>query len=626
MASYKKKSQKKLESKCLEYVEDVVRDSDDFYKPLRKKWNTFEYLYTKGASKKNTPRGRANLELPIAFQQIEPFTDHITELMFGETPYITYTPRRNDEQTYYSAQDITKFTQWQLEVGDFLPEVKKFLRNVGKFGNAAMKVVWEEDLIEVDLSPEELDFDPETGQPKDLTRDDVVFDGPRFHNLSLFSFKIPKGATSCDVQKMPWCAHEVYRDPDDLLDNDNYWRGHSKIKKLLGYKDEDKESSKSSPKEKPEENKSKEASLALFDNSSDRDTKHQGTWRVIEWWGKYDLGKGYKEASIIVIAYPTDCEPILLRMEANPFKYKFKPFIFAYDYPVDGEAYGYGELNHIKGLIQESTALRNARLDRTNISLNSMWLVERLAGINTRELYTSPDKVVLCDDINGIKKLEHTGPSPVTTEEIGHIDYDIQNTTEILNPRQNVSNVGAAFGRTATGIDYLKSATGLRISSKAKLLQYTLIRPLARILLWYNKEFIGESGKDTIEYMVTGDGINSFKEVQSMSFKADIDYIPEASPIKKTRAEQEESLSYMLQVIAQIEKVNPGVVDMRKLLTKAFELKGFSRPEEFMLPPGPLKVIQTPEGLIDEKGQPVEVIPIEQLQGEGGEGEQGPMM
>jgi len=617
---YKNKSQKRADKACIDYIDDAIRDSETFYRPLRKKWNTFEYLYTRGAAKKNTPRGRANLALPIAFQQIEPFVDNLIELMFGETPYIPYSPRRGGAENTETAEDVSEFTQWQLEVGDFYPETRKYFRNLAKLGNSVMKVIWEEDTIEVDLEPHEIEFDEQSGEPKSLIRDDVMFDGPRFYNLSLFEFRIPKGTAHCDVQKMDWVAHEVYRDPDELLDNDNYWRGKSKISKILGKKDKNIPiSEKSVPAAKPDYDKSKEASLALYSNESKQQSKNQGKWRVIEWWGRYDLGKGYKEATLIVLAYPDDMEPILLRKDPNPFKYKFKPFVMSYDYPIDGEAYGYGELNHIKGLISESTALRNARLDRTNQSLNSMWLVERQSGINTRELYTSPDKVILTDDINGIQKLENTGPNPASVEEVGHIDYDIQNTTQILNPRQDVSNVGAAFGRTATGINYLASATGLRMTSKAKLLQYTFIRPLARIILWYNRQFLGDGSKDQLEYRVTGDNTNPFATLDSAAFKADIDFVPESTPIRKTVAEQAESLNYLLQVIGQIEKVNPGVANLREILVKSFELKGFSNPEKYINPEGPTIVVDMGEGqLVDEKGQPVQVVPIEQIEGEGG--------
>jgi len=612
-----KKSKKIKNKECLEYVDDLLTSSRKFYKPLHKKWNTFEYLYAKGAAKKNTPRGRANLELPIAFQQIEPFVDQLSELLLGEAPYIKYVGRNKEDLE--ASEEITNFTQWQTEIGELYPEARKYFRNLGKLGNAVMKINWEEDSTEIELEPDEYEFDMETGEPKEYIQDRVTFDGPRFYNISLFSFIIPKGVDHCNVQKMPWVAHRVYRTPEELLDNDNYKMAHAKIKKMIGKKDNKLESNKPVIRNDSDKEVSKEAGVALFGQGKDLDKKNQGKWEIIEWWGMYNLGKGRKEPALIAVAHTGEDDALLLRKEPNPFKYKFKPFTMSYNYPVEGESYGYGELNHIKGLISESTALRNARLDRTNISLHSMWLVERTSGVNLRDLYTAPDKIVLCDDKEAIEKLEHSGASQASVEELARIDYDIQSTTEILNPRQDVSNVGAAFGRTATGISYLASRGQLRSVIKAKLLQYTFIKPLARILLWYNREFIGTEEGSKTEYRVSDTESNPFRELDNTSFLSDVDFVPESSPIKATRAERSEDLAYLMQTIAQVEGVVPGTVNFRELLLESFKLKGYPHPDKFLNPEGPTTVIDDGQGnLLDEKGQPVNVVPIEQVQGDKG--------
>jgi hypothetical protein len=609
------KAVNKEQQEAVAMIDDMMKDSEEFYRPLRKKWNTFEYLYVKGSSKKNTPRGRANLELPLAFQQIEPFTDHMSELMFSETPYIPYRGRTKDDQE--PAENVTNYTQWQLEAGEFYPEWKGYIRNLGKFGNGVMKIAWEEDVVERDLDPEEFEYNQETGEVVDTTKTETLFDGPRFYNLSLFEFIIPKGVSHCDVQRMPWVAHKVYRTVEELLDNPNYKKGHAKLKKLYRGKDDNESASdKSIPEDTTKVNKSKEAGLALYSSTDLPRDKHQGQLLVVEWWGDYKFkDSASPEPALIVTVYNADNEePIILRMGRNPFKYKFKPFVMAYDYRIEGEAYGYGELNHIKGLISESTALRNARLDRTNVSLNSMWLVERQAGLNLRELYTAPDKIVLCDDKDGIERIDFKGSSQASVEELSRLEYDIQNTTEIINPKQDVSHVGAAFGKTATGINYLASRSKLRLVVKARILQYTFIKPLARILLWYNREFV----TDDMNFTVTEDKNNPFRTVDPRWFLNDVDFVPESSPIKVTKAERQENLSYMLQVVAQIEGVVPGTTDFSALLLESWKLSGYPHPEKFVKEPGPTMIVQTPDGqLLDERGQPVEVIPYEQLAGPG---------
>jgi hypothetical protein len=114
MVKYSKtisKSKKKDQEACLEYLDDLLRKT--LNPSINHSVRSGIHLNTsipKEPPKSNTPRGRANLALPIAFQQIEPFVDNLSELMFGETPYIVYTPRnsrtrstKNQQKTYLNS-------------------------------------------------------------------------------------------------------------------------------------------------------------------------------------------------------------------------------------------------------------------------------------------------------------------------------------------------------------------------------------------------------------------------------------------------------------------------------------------------------------------------------------------
>jgi hypothetical protein len=111
-------STESLEERAIERVCSDKKESLDFYEEKFKTFNYFDRLYIKGAAKTNVPYGRANLELPLAFQQLEPFVSQMTETMVGETPYISYTGRNPEDDS--SAEEITDFTQYQLECGGFL--------------------------------------------------------------------------------------------------------------------------------------------------------------------------------------------------------------------------------------------------------------------------------------------------------------------------------------------------------------------------------------------------------------------------------------------------------------------------------------------------------------------------
>lgn len=608
------------EERAIKLVTACKKESLEFYEEKFKQFNYYDRLYVRGASKTNVPYGRANLELPLAFQQVEPFVDQMTETMVGEAPYIAYSGRNEEDDQ--AAQEITDFSQYQLECGNFLPSWTSFCRTLAKCGNAVMKVNWETDIIEVEEEVEvpiiEKVINPATGQLEDMqtgvkievqNEDFTKHDGPVFYNLSLFDFFVPRSASSPDVQKMPWVIHRTYRTLDQLLENPNYKRAHDRIKKIQEEEESEADNESGSNIGDIRE-QARRASMDLK-NPSQGSKKFQGKIEILEWWGDYKFKKTERAKPALIAIAVLEGEKICLRLDTNPFKFKFKPFLMTNDYQVEGEPYGYGELHHIKGLIEESTALRNARLDVANISLNRVWLVERQAGVNLRELYTAPNKVILTNDLNGLKPMDMGNVTPSSVNELARIDFDIQNTTEIINPRQDISSVGAAFGGTATGVNFMSGKANRRLMTKARLLEETFFKPMAQMLNWFNKDLV----TDNMYYRVAGtDNPNPYgKEISPEALLTPVDYKPSSNPSKLTVGEKKDNMAYLLQTLATIEKASPGVNNWYELLKDIHKLAGHPHPEKYVNPPQ-TTIMQTPDGqILDNKGQPVQVVPVDEM-------------
>lgn len=613
-------SPEELEARVIKHVLDCKDESIKYYTDKYKKFAYFENLYHKGAAKVNVPYGRANLELPLAFQQVEPFVSQMSEAMIGEAPIITYQGRMIEDDG--PAEKITDFTQYQLETGGFSPAYISYLRNLAKLGTAVMKCIWERDAITV-TDPQmqmvptgNIITDPNTGvgipehtqQMVDVEREFVHHDGPSFYNKSLNDFFVPKSATSSDVQKMDWVIDRVYKDLEDLLLNPNYEKGFKKVKDLIDEKYNDEYyggssgsktfSSSDDPKRAELQQKSPKG-LEKFSDQCE----------LLEYWGRFNWVRGEPSKETLIVVAICNGEKILLRFEENPTKFKFKPFLMSNDYPIDGEPYGYGELDHIKGLVEESTALRNARLDVANISLNRVWLVERQAGVNLRELYTAPNQIIQTNDMNGIRPLDMGGITPSSVQELARIDFDIQNTTDIVNPRQDVSSVGGAFQGTATGVNYLSSKTNIRLLTKSRIQEETFFKPLAMMMNWYNQELITAE----VYYRVTNDDQCPYRTLDPSAFETQVDFKPVSSPEKLSLLQRKENIGYVLQTVGQIEKVAPGTTNLQELLPEFYKSLGYRHPEKFVNPIQ-TTVIQAPDGsLLDKNGKPVQVVPYQQI-------------
>lgn len=601
------------EERCAKMVLACKKQSVDFYEDRFSKFNYFDRLYIKGACKKNAPYGRSNLKLPLVFQQVEPFVAQMTETMCGEGPYIRYQGRTTEDDE--SAEKITDFTQWQLEAGGFLKPQTQWFRNLAKYGTAIMKPVWEVEVEEVEEEQQiQLPaFDPITQSAtletvtQKVTETVIVHDGPRFYNVSIYDFFVPASATSSDVQRLDWCIHRNYLDLDQMIDNPNYIN-KDKLKKIRGdSEDEDGNDKSDGPSFERDTGKKTQ-----IEQNTDKPTeKFAGKHEVLEWWGYYGEKKGDEKVPylITVALIQGAADPIILRKEKNPFKYKFKPFIACNDYPIEGEFYGYGEVDHIEGLVTESTALRNHRLDVNNMSLNKMWLVERQAGVNLRDLYAAPNKIVLTNDLNGLRQLEFSGITQASVEELGKIDFDIQNTTEIINPRQDVSSVGAAFGGTATGVNFLSARANLRLLLKARIIEQDYFKPLGMMLLKYNRDMV----TDETYFRATDEKENPYgHQIGPDAFASEIDYKATSNPSKLSVDERKANLGYLLQTIAQVEKVAPGSTNFYELLPEVFKTAGFTHPDKYVNPQQ-TTIMVTPDGqAVDRYGKPVQIMQVDE--------------
>lgn len=596
------------EDRLIKMVFNDKNDSSDFYKEEFKKFNQYEKLYKEGAKKTNVPWGRSNLKVPLGFQQVEAYVSNMLEIQLGDAPYISYEGRYEEDKE--TGEVVTEHAQFQLEEGDFSSAHQTFLRDQAKMGTSVLKVPWElkvksieEEVIEIQQVPSGVD---ELGNPLfeeievQATKIEEIKekDGPGFHKVSIYDFFVPKSAVDTNIQDLEWCIHRTYRSIDELVANPNY----KNTEKLKALQKDDNYSNK------PQLDSEKQTSLDINSNSKG-DQKFCGKVEVLEWWGEARLTKDGPKVPALIVVGIADEDIILLRKDENPFKFKFKPFVASNYIPRDDSFYGYSVFDQIDGLIEEATALRNARLDSVNMSLHNMWLVERQAGVNLRELYFAPNKIVLTDDNAGIREVRASGPTAGSYQEIARLDFDVQQTTDIQSPSQAGTNLGGAFSDTATGVNFVAQKSNLRMKALARWMEQTYFKPLAKILLWHNKEFI----TDETFFKFREDSDNPYRMIGPEDLLREFDFKPVSNPSKLSLVDKRANLEYLLQVIAQIQKTRPDIqIDVEFILKEFMKYLGLNVPKT-IVQTGPTTIAQMPDGsIVDQKGQPVQVVRVDE--------------
>lgn len=491
-------SQLEKEQRAKKHVISFLKKSSEYRKPFEANWEKVQAEYLNTRSVKQNILQRANLKIPYAFTTVETFTPQIVEAFLGEKPYIE-AKGMNDEDDP-DAEAIGKHFTYQLDRTGFFSKFTVAVKGDLLFGTLIGKAIWS----------------------TKVRNGHTYFDGVEVNNVELQDFYPDWAANNPgDIQSMRGCVHRVYRSLDQIKEKEQrkingetvgIYRNVDKLEMSLRQKGSEAWVNMSAP---PDDDMSRAKDMAMGQEAGAKTNDRVELW---EYWGLFGLdGIDSDPVECIITIANGD---IVLRVEPNPFKEQHKPFFAAVDYPVPGEFYGIGEILPIISLIREGTALRNARLDQTNQSVNRMWLVDRNSGINVRNLYTRPGGIILANDINGIKALDAPESSPAASRDTAQIDYDIQNATAQTNASQSVSNVGRAFGRTAAGINFMQGTTNSRMALKVRLIEDMFIKELGRQMMLLNSQFMD----DVTWKRLYNDTPNPYTKYQTEDFCQEYDF------------------------------------------------------------------------------------------------------
>jgi len=176
----------------------------------------------------------------------------------------------------------------------------------------------------------------------------------------------------------------------------------------------------------------------------------------------------------------------ILKEEDNPLG-GLLPFIMARYVPVQHELYGIGIPEIAETLQEELNTVRNQRMDNVNLIINRMFIANKYADIDFDQLVSYPGNVILTNDVNAIQPLDTRDITKSAYMEEEIIKRDIDNATGEWEYSR-----GATPPRreTATGIVRLQQASTIRFDTVVKMLEFTVIRNIAKMFLWLDYHFL----------------------------------------------------------------------------------------------------------------------------------------
>jgi len=286
---------------------------------------------------------------------------------------------------------------------------------------------------------------------------------------------------------------------------------------------------------------------------------------VITYWGYYDLdGDGIKEKVQIVIGNRN----ILFVARQNPFHHQQCPVIRCVFFPVPLEWYGLGLVEPVISNVHELWTLRRQRLDNINLVINRMWKVNSLADVDLDTLISTPNGIVLTDQMDGVEALVTPDVTGNAYTEAAIVQTDIENATAPRSIQGSPEN--GKLGRTAKGAQLIIGQALEKFAVGTKLVEELGIKRVLKLVHALNLQFIDDDDMLNSVY-----GVIFPAPLRVEDLRADIKFkMIGISDMVGTEGKVNQLTSF-LGIGAQF--LDPSSIEA--ILKKIFELMGFNKDE-----------------------------------------------
>jgi hypothetical protein len=449
---------------------------ESWRKPYEDLWNSIYRLYFSVPENIKTPT-RAKISIPIIFQIIEATVPKLMNVVFGNDEFFDVIPTLDADQP--QADVIKLLLNYQLIQADFFIKCMDFVKQLLLYGTSYFYVYWK------------------------VTRKWVWTRTPKRYEHTILGWNF--GEVLEWTEKKEWKVTErrpevevidvldVFPDPDGRTEKDTIgvfvqtWMEMEDVKELgrgkfPAFANTDNENLKGSGDNTFLISRQQRMTARGVSNAMQG---RQDAVQVLTWWGKFDLdGDGRQEETQIVIGN----QKVLLKAIGNPFMHQKRPVIRCVLFPVPLEWFGLGLVEPVMSLVNELNTLRRQRLDNINLILNRMWKVLNYSDVDLDTLVSTPNGLILVDDMGDVMPLETENVTNQAYTEAGIVQQDIENTTAPKSIQGSPDS--GRLGRTARGAQLIIGQALEKFGTASKLFEELGIKRVLRMFHQLNLQFI----------------------------------------------------------------------------------------------------------------------------------------
>jgi len=420
----------------VKYVVDLFEATKRWREPQETRWKRFYRLYRSHRDSTTQPF-KSNIFVPYIFSIVESVVPKMLGTIFNTRPIVAVVPRKG------AAEDMAKLLERLLEYQldedqlEFFNKILEFFKESVIYGTSFAKII-----------PRFNDDELATFNYIDIEPVDI--------------FNIYPDYRAKSIRRMKYIIQLSYMDFDELkeLEKQKFYKN---VDDLLTYVE--------SNMNVDEWKKKRLTDIGIIDEYGyDSERK---VVEILEYWDK---------DKIITVGG----RKVILKEEDNPFG-GLVPFIMARYIPVQHELYGIGIPEIAESLQEELNTVRNQRMDNVNLIINRMFIANKYADIDFDNLVSYPGNIILTNDVNAIKDLDTRDITKSAYQEEEIIKRDIDNAT---GEWEYARGATPPRRETATGIVRLQQASNVRFDTVVKMLEFTVIRSIAKVFLWLDYNFL----------------------------------------------------------------------------------------------------------------------------------------
>ena len=554
------------------------RDASEKYsQPFRRKLPEWYDLWRGFTTGSWTPT-KNNVWIPLIYSTIWGDVARKVATAYSRWPIVSFAGYGPDDAPVARKQEA--LVNAQMADADIIAKEIVTLLGGDLYGTAVSLVMWDhKEEMRRETTFKHLPLSGETVRMMQENRV-VTFDGPNYRNVDLLdAFPQPGFREINGNQGMAWFIVRYYLDIDDCLYLASSEGGEvfnmAEVQRLI--------------REDGSTPRMDEGLMRRFNNRMGIEPmgkdKYTRPVEILEHWGRVPNEFGQFYGGSVNTVTTVMNERFLARAADNPFNHRQKPLL-AYRPTPDlhyFHAPGKAEIAHQMQVA--ANRFVNHQLDAADLGVHPTMLYDRNKGINTRNLWVGPGRVIGVDGPPGdaiVPVPFNAAGIQIGSEMTRSMWNFIQMGTGVLDDTVMGIDSGGSDRQTAREFMGRREASGTRLMLESVLYDTQYLEKLANMFCAMNLQFLELPrevlilGQNAIKDPVTGKPIDTSRvEIDGSVLERQYAAKANGTTMSMSLENQKANMMLVLQTIAGAQPAVAGAINMTNFVRELFHMMGF---------------------------------------------------